>query len=318
MLSQQTKHALGSDAVLTVVADDSDHAKSLLQTLWQQVDEFEARFSRFRVDSELSRFNATAGSETAISSEFHDLLVAARKLSLDTDGAYNPFILPALQQAGYIGSWPSPQQADSRLDFSSRRIFPISSLNISDGKATIPADAALDFGGIGKGYLLDQLADIAYDKHVKGYWFSLGGDIICEGYNEAGEPWRIGIQAAIDPSTAIANTTNIDGGLMAVATSGITKRHGSQDGRSWHHLIDPRTGLPTDSDILTATVVSLKAVHADVYASCTVLLGSSSAQKFLQQKHVTGLLQTRFTTGHSQSFHLVGNGITLDSGAREG
>lgn len=311
MMLQQAKHALGSDAVLTVVAASPGQAKTLLRVLWQHIDEFEARFSRFRIDSELSRFNTQAGSEVAVSSEFYNLLVTTRQMNLDTDGAYNPFILPALQQAGYIGSWPETKKADARLDFSSRHIHPISSLVVTKGRATIPADAALDFGGIGKGYLLDKLADIAHAKHVKGYWFSLGGDIICQGYNEAGEPWRIGIQAAEDPLTAVAYATNGDGGRMAVATSGVTKRRVSKGSGSWHHLIDPRTGLPTDSDILTATVVGPKAVRADVYASCAVLLGSSSAQKFLSQKLVSGLLQTRFTTSHSQSLRLAGKGITL-------
>ncbi|HET7320501.1 MAG TPA: FAD:protein FMN transferase [Candidatus Saccharimonadales bacterium] len=314
---QQTKHALGSDAVLTVVATSGDQAKTLLQALWQQVERFEASFSRFRIDSELSRFNAQAGSETVISNEFYDLLVASRKLSLDTKGAYNPFILPALQQAGYIGSWPEPQKANSKLDFSNRRIYPISSLTLTKGRARIPADAALDFGGIGKGYLLDQLADYAVTKHVKGYWFSLGGDIVCQGYNEAGEPWHIGIQAAVGPAEATAYAANIHGGRLAVATSGVTKRHGTKSGHSWHHLIDPRTGLPTSSDILTATVVGPRAVYADVYASCAVLLGSTEAQKFLRHKGVSALLQNRFTTSHSQSLQLVGKGITLESGAKE-
>lgn len=315
MLAQQTKYALGSDAVLTVVTANAAQANKLLSTLWQQIDEFESRFSRFRVDSELSRFNANAGNKTTISNEFYELLVSAKSLSLDTQGLYNPFILPVLQQAGYLGSWPNPQKVDSKLDFSRRRVFPISSLDIGNGKATVPADSALDLGGIGKGYLLDQLADIAYAEQVKGYWFSLGGDIICEGRNETGEAWRIGIQAANEPLIAIAHAENSEGKRLAVATSGTTKRHGSKNSQAWHHLIDPRTGLPTDSDILTSTVISSKAVNADVYASCATILGSGSAQKFLSQRHVSGLLQTRFTTSHSKNLHMVGKGITLVSGA---
>jgi len=151
-LVQQTKFALGTDNVLTVVTDSRQSAELLLEQIWDEIDDFEDRFSRFRVDSELSLFNLTAGKKMPITSAFKQLITAAIEMSRQTDGMYNPFILPALQQVGYKGSWPTYQLADKRLDFSSRRLYPIDALELGDDWAKIPRDSALDFGGIGKGF----------------------------------------------------------------------------------------------------------------------------------------------------------------------
>jgi thiamine biosynthesis lipoprotein len=155
---QQTQTALGSQALLTLVANDENTAQAIFESLWRQIIDFEQRFSRFKSDSELSQFNSNAGSTTKVSKQFHAMLRVCKEMSYDTVGLFNPFILPNLQQAGYVGSWPTPQDFASKLDYRSRNNFTsINKLILLEDAARIPSDSALDFGGIGKGYLLDQL-----------------------------------------------------------------------------------------------------------------------------------------------------------------
>ncbi|HET9173991.1 MAG TPA: FAD:protein FMN transferase [Candidatus Saccharimonadales bacterium] len=311
MLLQQTKHALGSTALLTIVVNDEAYGQTLLDSLWQLIDDFETRFSRFRVDSELSQFNARAGQFTPISKPFQKLLTAARTKAQDTRGVYNPFILPALQQTGYVGSWPTPQHFDPQLDYRQRRIHSVDTIEFSAHTARIPADAAIDFGGIGKGYLLDELAASIDGAQVMGYWFSLGGDIICEGLDDAQQEWQLSIAAADHPTRSIAGVQNKNGMRVALATSGVTKRGASTGDHAWHHLIDPRTGTSARSDIRTASVVASRAVDADIYASCAVVLGVAEATSFLAERGCAALLQTTIQTPHSQHVHVLGDGITL-------
>ena len=285
---QETKHALGSTGILTlVVADEAASAgEALMQELWHMITVFERRFSRFLPDSELTKCNQQAGHMTAISPEFRKLVVCATSMAEATGGLYNPFVLPALQRAGYKGSWPHPERANAATSFESGRLARAGDLTIGDTWLRLPPHTALDFGGIGKGYLLDQLAEYIDDQPlVEGYWLSLGGDIICSGHDLEGAAWTVGVQHAIRTDEQVAAISN-NGKKLAIATSGTTKRKGTQDGKSWHHIIDPRTGESAQTDVLTATVIAPNATDADVYAKCLVLLGSAAAKEWASEKRI--------------------------------
>lgn len=289
---QKTGKALGSEIVLTVLAKNEAAAVQTLEFLWAKIVAFEKRFSRFLVDSELSTFNARAGQETKISPDFRQLLLMAQKYSLKTDGLYNPFILPSLNRAGYIGSWPNTTVYDQSLNYSIRHVFDIDKLTIKRSSAMIPINSALDFGGIGKGYLLDQLAQYLDKSGINDYWISLGGDIICDGHDIENRNWKIGIADAQDNEVIIESIDN-QGAKMALATSGTTFRKGI----GWHHIIDPRTGLSADTDIVTATVKAKTGVEADIYAKCLLILGSANAQVFLAKKKLYAIVQTLAYSG---------------------
>lgn len=270
---QQARHVLGSTGYITLVSSEETQLERVFAKLWYMVAAFEQRFSRFLPESELTSFNQAAGEWVPVSKAFHDLLVAARTMAERTTGLYNPFVLPALQRAGYEGSWPKPEVADPHTSYKDRVVVSIDKLEIRDREARIPAQSALDFGGIGKGYLLDQLTQVLDAEPLTGYWVSLGGDIICSGTDIDNVPWRIGVQHDDEVVTTIEN----GGKKLAIATSGITKRKGrNESGEPWHHLIDPRTGKPAATDILTATVTAAHATEADIAAKCFVLLGASN------------------------------------------
>ncbi len=287
---QQSAHALGSDALLTLVVPKSAAPDEVFAKLWDHIAEFEKQFSRFLPDSELSTFNQQAGQLVPVTPPFYALLTTAKELSRKTGGLYNPFILPSLQKAGYVGSWPTPNVFKKQLNYSQRASnVKIEQLLLQKNAAHIPANTALDFGGCGKGYLLDELADLLDAHGIKNYWLSLGGDIVCNGHDVTNKSWKIAVQSATDPRL-VAQYIDNNGARIAVATSGISKRHGTNNGAQWHHIIDPRTQLPATTDIVTATVSTTKAVKADVFAKCLVILGSKDSQKFLAKHHLTNVL----------------------------
>ncbi|HET9098400.1 MAG TPA: FAD:protein FMN transferase [Candidatus Saccharimonadales bacterium] len=274
---QQEGRGLGSDIRLTLIVKKESEAKAVFEQLWAEIQSFEKRFSRFQADSELSTVNASAGEKVAVSSDFQKLLAEALKLSKKSGGIYEPLILPALQKAGYTGSWPETSTYDQRLDFKERDNGSAGKdIILKDASVQLNANTALDFGGIGKGYLLDQLSGVLLDLGVNDYWMSLGGDIICSGHNLEQTDWQVGIADALRPDEVVSHVVNRTGQRLAIATSGITKRKGE----GWHHIIDPRTGAPADTSILTATVTSNSATEADVFAKCIVIVGQEQAAKF--------------------------------------
>lgn len=278
---QQNKHALGSEVLLTLRGGEQE-VSEWFELLWREISLFEQTFSRFLPDSELNAVNGQAGLPVPVSPEFERLLRAALALSEETMGLFNPLVLPALQRAGYKGSWPSPGVLGTTPDYSQNRVVPASNITVEDGLVRLPPNTALDFGGIGKGYLLDQLADMLAGGGCGDFWLSLGGDIAMRGCDEADGPWRVGIAQA-DGEGVVAEVINTNGELLAIATSGTVKRRGP----GWHHIIDPRTGHSAETDVLTATVCNASATKADVFAKCLVLLGAAGAADFMWQYGLT-------------------------------
>jgi thiamine biosynthesis lipoprotein len=295
--------ALGSDAILTLVPNPGSNMTLLLSQLKTTILSFEQRFTRFTSTSELTAVNHQAGTDTKISPEFSALLATALDWAKRTGGLYNPLILPALQSAGYVGSWPRPAKRTASTDYTNRRMTTPNRIKLTGTQLKIPSDSALDFGGIGKGYLLDQLAEITklFDAQLAGFWFSLGGDIIARGLSPDSKPWSIGIARAASPDELAGQFVAADGApIFAVATSGVTKRQGTNhQGQSWHHLIDPRTGAPAKTDLLTVSVRAVSATAAGILAKCAVILGSSEAQRFLRAHSVPEALMQLADAGRS-------------------
>ena len=266
--------ALGSKTGISLVSSADSHKVELIfKKLWRTIFQFERQFSRFLPSSELSIFNRNAGLNQSISSGFRDLLIAAKQMSDLSDGLYNPFVLPAVQLAGYRSSRVPEHENDLTDDFSKRSVASFDQLDIGEDWAKIPYDTALDMGGCGKGYLADRLTQ-AISAEISGYWISLGGDIVASGRDAHNKPWKVSVEDALNNKRQVA--TYLAESTCGVATSGITVNGG--------HIIDPRTRLPAVTDVLLATVCDDSCLRADVLASCVVILGAKDGLDFLKAK----------------------------------
>lgn len=278
----ETKKALGGPVTLGFVADDkSFDAKQMMKKLWLEIYAFEKRFSRFLATSELSMVNLRAGTRVAISAEFEKLARAAKKQALKTEGLYNPFVLPALQRAGYRNTADAEYASDRAPDYTKRMLATIEQFEIEQGYVRIPHASAIDFGGCGKGYLADCVGEILRDKGVAGYWLEFSGDVAVFGHDASGNPIAVSVQAAsggfLDQPVVCPSAPS------GVATSGTLRRATQSKTLSGHHIIDPRTGRPAVSDVVLATVQASSALDADVLASCAVIVGSQQAGDYLRQ-----------------------------------
>lgn len=235
----QTAFALGCDIGLCLVNDNEAETDLIFKSLWKVIGKFEAEFSRFLPNSELTVFNQNAGSAQPISNDFHEMLKLANQYNESNEGAFNIFILPELQKAGYKQPFHTVDGQLTAPDFSSRKFDTKNKVVIGDNTAKIPQNSAIDLGGIAKGFLADKLADIVQNQ-VHGYWLSIGGDIVVGGKNENGEKWVIGIEST-DETQKIEVSCKLE--RYAVATSGISKRRGVNGNKNWHHIIDPKTGI---------------------------------------------------------------------------
>jgi len=133
-------------------------------------------------------------------------------------------------------------------------------------------DAWIDLGAIAKGYIGDRLAEFLVGRGVSGALIDLGGDVVTVGGRQNGRPWRIGVREPVVGSSELLGVVEASG--VSVISSGTYERQLEVDGVSYHHILDPFTGMPVRSDVVSATVVAESAVLGEGLSTIAVLLGS--------------------------------------------
>ena len=150
-------------------------------------------------------------------------------------------------------------------------------------------DARLDLGGIAKGYVSDVLLDELAVAGVTSAYVNLGGNVKVLGAKPDGSPWKIGVRDpnAPEDERSIARVALTDG---SVVTSGLYERQFEQGGRRYWHILDPRTGYPVKSDLVSATIVREHSIDGDGYTKPLFMWGSDEALAFLEDRGLECLL----------------------------
>ena len=242
----------------------------------------ERRFTRFSDNSELSRLNRSAGRWFQASVDMTFLLLLVKQYVEQTNGLFNPSILPDLERAGYDQSLDLIQADKSLLPATSPRLFmrphllPVDGLLINNAENLIflPDGMCLDLGGIAKGWIAEQAAMILAE-HSSACLVDAGGDMFMAGLPKGEDSWQIDLE---DPRKADWSLTSLSVPPGAVTTSSIVKRKWMQGERARHHLIDPRTGEPAETDWLIVTVFAPHADMAEVFAKALLIAGSREAE----------------------------------------
>ncbi len=219
-------------------------------------------------------------------------------MNLLTDGIFNPFVGPAVQKQGYGKSISKSTKSQPLIDYKDRDVCNFSSLKLFNNSVQIPTNSALDFGGIGKGYLADKLAAIA-ELETHDYCFSIGGDIIASGSPAESTNWDIHIQSAKDSTKDFAVVRGKN--KFGLATSGMSRTRGKA---TKNHQIDPITKQPVISDFELSSVLADSAMVADVIASSLLLGGLPMAHSLVESKQIKSCLLQK----NSGSSIVVGRG----------
>ncbi len=283
---QRTFRAMGCEMAAWVVAADARMAEARLVAVQTWIETAEGQLSRFRPESELSRLNERSGEMVAVSPLLWDLLVYALEAARRTDGLYDPTVLDALERAGYdrpfaeIGTSQAVGSSSSGLVSAPRSsAWREIRLDPKRRRVRLPAGVRLDLGGVAKGWVADRAA--ARLAALGPCLVDAGGDIAVRGAPPGQSGWLIGVADPHHPERDLALITLADGG---VATSGTDYRRWYRDGVLQHHIIDPRTGHPAQTDLVSVTVVAAEAAQADVEALVVLLLGAEQGRRYLQQR----------------------------------
>lgn len=258
---------MGSDAHMVVVGGPS----RLALDAERRVADLERRWSRFQPGSEISALTRHAGSPVLVSAETLELVERAVSAWQMTGGLFDPTVLGAVVRSGYDRSFdeltPTASNPECALETGAGAI------EIIAGTVRLPAHAGFDAGGIGKGLAADIVTDELLAAGAEGVCINLGGDLRAHGTSPAGDVWTVGV----DHPWCDHPIARLGIARGAIATSTTLRRQWFVDGELRHHLIDPATGRPSESDLAFVTVVAGHAWRAEVLAKAILLRGTPGA-----------------------------------------
>lgn len=259
-----THHALGTRIVLTVYGDSS---AAVLQPSMDLIDWYEDRLTVNRDQSELMDVNHAAGIKpVVISPTSYELVKMAVKYSRE-DFGFNALIGPLVKlwKIGFKGA-NVPDDADIQEHL---KLIDPWQVKLDDRARTVYLEQAgmeLDLGGIAKGYIADRIKDFWVQQGVSAGIINLGGNLLFVGPSprRSDGQWVIGVQ---DPQLHRGeNMEVVRQAACSAVTSGIYERFLIKDGHRYHHLIDPRTGYPLDTDLSSVTVFTDQSVMGEIEA----------------------------------------------------
>ncbi len=274
-MERRTFRAMGTDVEILLDARPDGDAELALARAEFEFARLEALLSRFRPESELSRLNEAG--ELAAGEELREVVALALDARARTGGRFDPTVHDAVVAAGYDRSF------DDLADSGTTKAVPAGGgVRVEGTRIALDPGVRLDLGGIGKGYAVDRIA--TWLAPFGPCLVNAGGDLAVAGVPPGGS-WPVGVDTPRGPLTLGVREG-------ALATSGRDRRRWTRDGEEQHHLIDPVTGRPAATDLVTVTVAAPTAVEAEIAAKSLFLAGSQAAAAEADATGIPALLVT--------------------------
>lgn len=273
----RTFTAMDTGMTITAYAADQAAADDAVQTCEERIRELDALLGPADDGSELAQMNAAEGAPSDASSSVSALVEASLEVARETDGAFDPTVYPLTDAWGFTDGdhrVPAPNEIASLL---ARVGYESVAVDESDGTITLGHGAQIDLGGAAKGFAADALTSLLLERGASSALLDLGGNVTALGSKPDGESWNVGIA---DPSVPkqLAGTLAVRN--ATVSTSGAYQRFFDEDGKRYHHLIDPATGYPAASDLASVSVVGPNATRCDALSTACYVMGLDKALSF--------------------------------------
>ena len=277
MRLEATEEAMGSSFSLVLVGPDRGRLEAAATAAFAEVHRLDRMLSNYLVDSEWSAMNREAGSRAfRASPELFELLAACREYSRQSDGAFDITVGPLIKVWGFYkgeGAMPRPNEVTGVLARVGYR-----HLQLDRGAGTVRfarPGMELDPGGIGKGYAVDRMVAVLRQAGVRVALVSASGSSIYGLGAPPDEPqgWPITIRTPRDPAAAAAKVFLRD---MSLSTSGSYEKFFWAEGRTYSHIIDPRTGYPAQGTS-AVSVLAPRTIDSEAWTKPFFINGRSWA-----------------------------------------
>ncbi|MEW5920072.1 MAG: FAD:protein FMN transferase [Bacillota bacterium] len=264
---------------ITFYSSSVQVAQTAIGEIFTEMQRLESLLSRHIAGSDLQRINEAAGREPVqVSPETLFVLRRALEIAALSDGAFDPTIAPLLELWGFGGESFAVPSADQLAQARELVNYRVVEIDEEQGSVFLPRSGMkLDLGGIAKGYIVDKGQELARGS-VSASFINAGGDISIRGRKPSGDAWRVAVQDPHDPQRWVA-VINMDEG--SVVTSGDYQRFFEVEGRRYHHILDPHTGMPAFG-LSSVTIVAPDTTTADALATAVFVLGEEKGMALVE------------------------------------
>ncbi len=259
------------DTFIDLKAQGENGEKALLEAE-KEINRLEKLFSPTIEQSEIFTINQYAAKQTVtVSKDTFDLIEKAKEYCNITEGAFDITIAPVVKAWGFteeVKRVPPDEEIQQKL-----QLVDNNKLHIDKQNSTVYLEnenMSIDLGGIAKGYASDKVNEILKKNDVSSAVISLGGNVSVTGKRPDGTKWRIAVQ---DPMNREGYVGILNVEDTSVITSGVYQRFFEQDGKKYHHIIDTKTGKPTQTGLLSVTIVCDDGAMADALSTSVMVAG---------------------------------------------
>ena len=259
------------DTVVTITLYGADDA--LMDDIWAACKRYENMLSKTVEGSDVSRINNAHGQTVTVDAETWNVLSEAKKLNRLTGGAFAITIAPLTAQWDFTGGTNRMPTDEERI--AALPLVDDEQLTLGENNTvTLPAGMQIDLGGIAKGYAADLLRAQLEKEGVTSATLDLGGDVFVMGRKTDGSDWRIAVKDPADTESYLGVVSAAD---KFIVTSGVYERYFEENGVRYHHILDPKTGSPAESGLVSVTVLCENGAWADALSTACFVLGPDGA-----------------------------------------
>lgn len=272
-------YSMGTNILQRVYGDNGEEA---LKLAVEELERLEKLLSFYRPSSEISLINQRAGMDyTTLSAEAFYIIKKAKEYSKLSSGAFDITMAPVIE---LWGIFTKKQRVPNRDEISrAKALVDYKDILIDEGASAVMLKSEgqkIDLGGIAKGFAADKVLKIYKDKGIKSAFINLGGNVLVLGDKPGGTKWSIGIQNPFEPRGVCIGAVAVTD--KTVVTSGDYVRYFEKDGMRYHHILDPRTGCPSASEVMSVTVICDTSIDADALSTAVFILGLHDGLKLIE------------------------------------
>lgn len=286
---QRTELALGTVCTVNLYEKGT---KKLYDDCFSLLRELENKLSVKIKTSEISKINLNAGkSEVLVSEDTFFVLENAKKYAKISGGAFDPTIAPLVDLWDILAENPKIPKVEQIEQ--AKNLVNYENLILDSTKKTVfltEKGMKLDIGGIAKGYAADKLVEFLKKSGIKKGLINLGGNIFVFGERSKQQKnWNIGIQNPRESGTMGILQIND----ATIVTSGDYERFFEKDGKRYHHIIDPKTGVPKDNEVMSFSIITDNSMIADVLSTACFVLGKDEGFALLEELGISAICITK-------------------------
>ena len=275
---------LDTNCDITIYGVSQPDGEKILEGAYSEIRKYEDMFSKTRKNSEISRINDRGATGTKVSEDTVELIELGMYMGDISNGSFDVSIGAAMDLWDFKGEKENPSLPDEGALKGAISTVDYKKILIEDNMVYLQNPGMkLDLGGVAKGYIADKTTQFLESKGIEKGVINLGGNVVAIGEKEEGEAWNIGVERPYSDRSELLGSVKVKSSTLS--TSGIYERMFKEGDKIYHHVLDPKSGYPIETEVEAVTIKTAKgySAYADGLSTVCLALGMEDGLKLIEE-----------------------------------